>query len=370
MSGPRPVLLLAHSLDLGGTERQMTEVAKGLDRQRFEPHIATFHPQGIRADELRAHGVPVLHLPVTSFVSGSALQGGLALIRYIRQHRIRLVHSFDVPLNIFAVPFARLAHDPVVLSSQRAHRSLTPGIYTRLLRITDQMVDGIVVNCEHMREHLMNDERVPSSLIHLCYNGIDLAVFHRERKPALPPEHTVVIGVVCALRPEKGLTNLLEAFARLHRNHANARLLIVGSGPMLSELEALAEALNVRAWCRFEPKTADVAPWMRAMDIFVLPSLSEALSNSLMEAMACGCCCVASRVGGNPELLGNDESRGLLFAKGDSADLAKALERLIGGAAARAHFSQAGHRFIHESFSQSRSVKRMEKIYEEFLDAN
>ncbi len=370
MTSPRPVLLLAHSLDLGGTERQMTEVAKGLDRKRFEPHVAAFHPEGIRADELRAQNVPVLHLPVTSFASASALRGGLALIRYIRRHRIRLVHSFDVPLNIFAGPFARLAHSPVVLSSQRAHRNLTPGMYTRLLRVTDQMVDGIVVNCEHMRAHLIDDERVPPSLIHLCYNGIDLAVFHPERAPALPHEDTVVIGVVCALRPEKGLADLIEAFARVHRNHANTRLLIVGSGPMLGELDALAESLGVRAWCRFEPKTADVAPWMRSMDIFVLPSLSEALSNSLMEAMACGCCCVASRVGGNPELLGDDEARGLLFERGNSAALAEALERLVNNAAARECFGAAGRKFIHEGFSQKQSVEHMEKIYEEYLDSN
>ncbi len=348
----------------------MTEVARGLDRQLFEPHVATFHPHGIRADELRADGVPVLHLPVTSFASASALQGGLALIRYIRRHRIRLVHSFDVPLNIFAVPFVKLAHGPVVLSSQRAHRNLTPGIYTRLLRFTDLMVDGIVVNCEHMREHLMNDERVPDSMIHLCYNGIDLSVFHRERMPALPANGTVVIGVVCALRPEKGLANLIEAFATVHGSHANTRLLIVGSGPMLSELEALAEGLRVREWCRFEPKTADVAPWMRAMDIFVLPSLSEALSNSLMESMACGCSCVASRIGGNPELLGSGQERGLLFARGNSEELAGALNRLVGDAGARERFALAGHNFIHEGFSQARSVRRMEKIYEEFLDSN
>jgi len=368
MKEPQAVLLLTHSLDLGGTERQMTEIAKGLDRQEFSPHVATFHPSGIRADELRAQGVPVLHLPVTSFASFSALQGGFQLIRYIRQHRIQLVHSFDVPMNIFAVPFARLAHGPVVLSSQRAHRNLTPGAYTQLLRITDQMVDGIVVNCLHMRDHLTVEERVPSSLVYLCYNGIDLQVFNRGRMPAISRTAAVVIGVVCALRPEKGLMTLIEAFAKLARTHLNVQLLIVGSGPMLEPLERQADALGVRGSCNFQPGTADVAPWMRAIDIFVLPSLSEALSNSLMEALACGCCCVASNVGGNPELLGKDESRGLLFEKGDSAALARALELLVQDPAKRSSLADAGSRFIHDGFGKMQSVQRMSEIYRLFLN--
>lgn len=362
--------MLSHSLDLGGSERQMTEVAKGLDRQLFAPHVATFHPNGSRADELRAAGVPILHLAVTSFASPSALIGGFELIRYIRRHRIKLVHSFDVPLNLFAVPFARLSHGPIVLSSQRAHRNLTPGIYTKLLRVMDQMVDGIVVNCVYMRDHLIQEEHVSPDLIRLCYNGIDLTTFHPQREQATLPEPVpkdgLVLGVVCALRPEKGLRTLVDGFAKAHVSHPNARLLIVGSGPMLPELESQAEQLGIRRSCMFVPKTADVAPWLRAMDIFVLPSLSEALSNSLMEAMACGCCCVASRVGGNPELMGEDE-RGQLFPKEDSKALGSLLERLLKDRGLRLQFANAGYRFIQDGFSQPQSVKRMGDIYSEFL---
>ena len=362
MSTPAGVLLLAHRLDLGGSERQMTEVAKSLDRDRFSPHVGCFHPGGIRGEELRAAEVSILHLPVTSFASFSAIRGGFSLISYIRRHNIRLVHSFDVPLNIFGVPFARLAHQPVVLSSQRAHRNLTPGMYTRLLRLTDQMVDGIVVNCRHMRDHLIADEHVSPELIHLCYNGIDLSVFHREGRAAAG----MTIGVVCALRPEKGLLTLIRGFATVHGKCPQATLSIVGSGPMLPQLEAEAEALGIRESCMFVPKTSEVADWMRRIDIFVLPSLSEALSNSLMEAMACGCCCVASSVGGNPELIGND-SRGLLFPKEDSAALSAALDRLLQNENLRNNLAEAGSSFIRGEFGQARSVQCMEAIYKSFL---
>ena len=370
MSAPVPILLLTHRLDLGGSERQMTEVAKAISRERFEPHVACFHNGGIRGEELREAGVPILTLPVTSFASPSALRGGIQMIRYIRRHGIRIVHSFDVPLNIFSVPFAKLASGPAVLSSQRAHRHLTPGLYTRLLRITDQMVDGIVVNCLHMRDHLIEDERVPADLIHLCYNGMDLLQLSPEGpKAVLPnpaPDEGMVIGVVCALRPEKGLLTLIQAVSLLHELPVPVKLVIVGDGPMLPELVDRATKLGILPLCNFVPKTRDVALWLRAIDIFVLPSLSEAFSNSLMEAMACGCCCVASQVGGNPELIAPGE-RGMLFPKEDAAALAKALRQLITDPAKRRRMADAGREFIENGFGLARSVRRMEEIYTTFL---
>src|SRR5579862_3228561 len=102
-----PVLLLARELDLGGSERQMTEIAKTLDRSRFSPHVGCFRPHGIRAAELAARGVPIVPFAVDSFASLPALSAAWQLGSYIRRHRIRLVHTFDYPLTLFAVPVAR-----------------------------------------------------------------------------------------------------------------------------------------------------------------------------------------------------------------------------------------------------------------------
>ena len=127
-----PVLLLARELDLGGSERQMTEIAKTLDRSRFTPHVGCFRPQGIRNAELAAAGVPIVHFPVDSFASPGRFRKPGSSRSYIRRHGIRLVHSFDYPLTLFAVPVARWATRAVVVSSQRSHRSLIPRKYRRL----------------------------------------------------------------------------------------------------------------------------------------------------------------------------------------------------------------------------------------------
>jgi glycosyltransferase involved in cell wall biosynthesis len=112
-----------------------------------------------------------------------------------------------------------------------------------------------------------------------------------------------------------------------------------------------------------------VAPWYRNIDIFVLPSLSEALSNSLMEAMACGCAVVASNVGGNPELV-TDRQTGLLFPSRDAAALADGLRLLIGNERLRSTLAGAAACSIAERFSLAASARRMEQIYLNLLERN
>src|SRR5215471_9110337 len=111
-----PVLLLARELDLGGSERQMAEIAKTLDRNRFEVHVGCFRKRGLRATELETAGIPIVHIAVNSFASPRAAAGAWNLARYIRTHRIRLVHTFDYPMTAFAVPVARFLTSATVLS--------------------------------------------------------------------------------------------------------------------------------------------------------------------------------------------------------------------------------------------------------------
>jgi glycosyltransferase involved in cell wall biosynthesis len=357
---------MVRELNLGGSERQMAEIAKALDRSRFDPRAGCFRPaEGLRADDLRAAGVPMVHFPVPSMLS---FKGALHIAAYIRRHHIRLVHTFDTPANLYGVPAARLAGSAAVLSSQRADRSLWPGVRRHGLRITDRLVDGIVVNCEFLRRHLREEEKVPAGLIHLCYNGIDTDLFQPVRgpRPDALRNAALVIGIVCALRPEKGLTTLLDAFAAVRALAPGMKLAIVGSGPCLVELRERARALGILEDCVFQPATQQVADWLRAIDIFVLPSLSEALSNSLMEAMASGCCVVASSVGGNPELVSHGET-GMLFAPRDAVGLAGVLRVLVRDPVLRGALGCNAARLIHSRFSLAAAARRMGDIYAEIL---
>jgi glycosyltransferase involved in cell wall biosynthesis len=368
---PRNVMLMTRTLGHGGTERQLTEIALSLDRSVFRPHVCCASGEGFRADELRRNGVPILELPVPSLFSPECLKAAIRLRRYLRLHRIELVHTFDTSMNVFGAPVARLFGGPVVLSSQRCFENVIWPRHRWLTRVAHRMADGVVVNCGALEEHLVRDYSIPRSKIHVCPNGLDTSVFrppeNGRTRPSALRDASLVIGVVCVLRPEKDLSTLLEAFARVRDVRPGLKLAIVGSGPVRESLEARAGELGITEDCIFAPATEDVVTWLHAIDIFVLPSLSEAFSNSLMEAMACGCCAVASNVGGNPELVRSGET-GLLFEPGNAADLAVQLRTLIQEDASRARLAAAGAAWVAANLSRETSARRMGEIYRAALD--
>lgn len=370
MAEPTPVLLMVSQLTtLGGSERQAFEIAKTLDRRRFQVFVGTTKADNPRKAELEAAGIPVFHFPVTSLMNATAISAASKLRKFVRERGIKLVHSFDLPSNIFAAPAARWAEVPVVLTSQRGSRLLFSGLQRRLLQITDPMAHGIIANCEAMRKHLVEDEGVDPAKIEICYNGIDIGVFAPadEPHPEQLKDARFVVGTVCALRAEKGLDTLVDAFSRATLP-AGSKLLIVGSGVLEQSLREQVARLNLQESTVFLPAQQNVRQWYRAIDIFVLPSISEALSNSIMEAMACRSCVVASNVGGNPELI-THEKTGLLFESRNSQDLAGKITRLAQDDRYRQALAEAGCKRMRDEFSIEASAKRMGEIYSKALNA-
>jgi glycosyltransferase involved in cell wall biosynthesis len=364
---PIPILLTVRELHHGGIEHDVTKIAIHLDRSRFEPHVASYHAEGMRFEELTRAGVPILHLPISSLKSPTALSAAMRMRRYIREHKIRLVHAYD-PSAVFTVPIARALRVPVVLSSMLGSRDLLDVRTRRQTRWTDKIVDTIVVNCETMRRHMIDDEHVSAERIELCYNGVDAEQFFPAPapKPAPVADASFLIGSVCVLRPEKALHLLQEAFARIRHLKPGIKLLLVGSGPELARLQLNCLHLGIQDDCVILPSTSQVPQFLRALDIFVLCSRSEAFSNTLLEAMSCGCCAVGSRVGGTPELIGNDE-RGLLFRSGDAGDLAEKLATLIGNEQLRRGFGTRAAEFARTKLSIEIAAQRMAEIYEMML---
>jgi len=274
------------------------------------------------------------------------------------------VHTWDYPLNVYAIPITRLFTNAIAVSSQRSHRELIPRGYRVLTRFADRQMHAMVVNCDFLRRHLIEDEHVSEAKIHVCYNGIDLDRFRR----LTAPPHPLTIGCVCALRPEKDLKTLIGAFTRVRKTTPELKLVIIGSGAELAILQQYAREAAIADAVHFEPTTRRVAEWLSTIDIFVLPSRSEALSNSLMEAMACGCCPVASNVGGNPELVRPGQT-GLLFRAGDPEDLASSLHTLIGQPDLRRDLATRAESLIRGNFSTAAAARRMAEIYRSILPA-
>lgn len=364
---PVPILLTVRELDCGGIERDVTKIALQLDKSRFQTHVASYRVEGMRFEELKDAGVPFLHLPVSSLKSPSALVAAMRFRSYVREHKMGLVHSWD-PSAVFAVPLARALGVPVVLSSTLGSRDLLDRRTRRQLRWTDRVVDTVVVNCEAMRREMIENEGVSGDRVEICYNGVDTTQFYPG--PATKVDSiasaSFLIGTVGVLRPEKALHLLQEAFERVRHLKPGMKLAIVGSGPELPKLKENSQTLGLQDDCVFVPATPSVPQYLRAFDIFVSCSSSEAFSNAILEAMACGVCTVGSNVGGTPELIGNNE-RGLLFGPNDAGDLATKLIMLIENESLRRALGARAAEFARNSLSIEIAAQRMAAIYESLL---
>jgi glycosyltransferase involved in cell wall biosynthesis len=210
----------------------------------------------------------------------------------------------------------------------------------------------------------MLEEGMPDDRLYVVRNGIDTShfrphdrSFHRDR---------CTIGSVSVLRPEKGLPTLIQGFHLAQAKFPGMRLVIVGAGPERESLERQVIAAGLSDRVEFAGAAADVLPWLHQIDVFVLPSFSEALSNSLMEAMACSCCCVASDVGGNPELIA-DGVTGRLFRAGDVEQLGELLVSLASDVSTRRALARGAADRISGEFNAQRGAEALAHCYESAL---
>ncbi|MBV8552213.1 MAG: glycosyltransferase [Acidobacteriaceae bacterium] len=360
---------MVRSLGHGGCERDASKIAIGLDRSRFEPHVAVFEADGFRTPEVEAAGVPIVTLPVRSFLNSTGWCGARQLGAYIRRHGIQLVHSLDVPLNIFGAPVARFYRVPAVITSQLSYRDMYPRPYRAALRVTDRLSDRVVVNSRAVGESLKRQPGFPAHKLVLCYNGVNPAEFFPGpgiRPPALQ-DASLVVGSVCVLRPEKRLDWVLQAFARIYPLHPGLRLLLAGSGPEAANLMTLRDRLGLQSVCHFEPSQANVADWMRGIDIYINSSFSESFPNGLLEAMACGSCVIGSDVGGIPELITHGKD-GLVFDASNCDHLAEMLLLAATDSELRTRLRREATLTAHRQFSMENTLQRTECLYQGLLE--
>jgi glycosyltransferase involved in cell wall biosynthesis len=229
------------------------------------------------------------------------------------------------------------------------------------------------VNCKAVRDDLEHYWNVPRTKIHICYNGLRPERFHsidRRRPPAVAGA-SVVIGTATVLRPEKDLGCLMQAFARLLKSQPDARLVVVGDGPMRQPLEEQSRSLGVASDVIFTGAQPDPFTWMAAMDIYVNCSTSESSSNSLLEAMACGCLPVASDVGGAREMLTDNTGFicGALFKPGCPRMLANILQQYSSDTVNRLNLARAARLRALADFTIEDSAELLVRLYRTLLES-
>ena len=355
-----PVAFLMSSFDPGGTERQMIELLRRLDRRRWTPHLACFRPTGAWFDRAADCAASVETFPITSFRRPNTARQLGRFARWCRDREIAVVHTGQLYSNIFGLPGAAMAGVPVRIGNRRNINPDKKTLHLGLQRVAYSFAHKIVANSKAAAARLLR-EGVPAHKIAIIPNGIDLARFSPATRRT--PRRVVVVA---NLRPEKGHDVLIDAAADVLRRFPDATFDIVGGGPLLDATRERAWRRGVGVAFRFFGHQDDVAARLAEADIFVLPSRSEAMPNALIEAMATGLPVVASSVGGIGEVVA-DGRTGLLVPAGDCAALAERIGRLMDSPTLAATLGDAARLEIQSRYSFTRMVNAFESIYENEL---
>ena len=353
------VFLMTNTLETGGSERQFVTMAHALDRNRFAVSLGCLKPVGPFLSEVEG---------IRRFAAGGSLFGlqsmrsRLALSRFLRGQNIAVTQSFDFYSNLMLIPAARLAGVPVVLGSQRQLGDLlTPGQF-RAQKVMFRLCDRVVCNSRAAALGL-REAGIPSHKLAVIPNGLPDELF-AAASPALLREPNVVrIGMISRMNhPVKQHDLFLRVASRLAPRIPQAQFVLVGDGPLRTALEALVGELGLRDRVVFMGDRRDIPAVLAALDITVLPSASESLSNVIMESMAAGIPVVASNVGGNPELVEHGNT-GFLFAPADEGKFAAALETLLAQPELRKQFGAAARERALAEYTIPRVRDRYQNLY-------
>ncbi|HXE81184.1 MAG TPA: glycosyltransferase family 4 protein [Vicinamibacterales bacterium] len=361
MSRPVPIAIFLSTFQPGGTERQTIELIRRLNRDRFEVHAVCFEASGAWLPRAQECAASIEAFPIHGFRRPATFAQARAFARWCRARDIKIVYTADFYTNVFALPAAAAAGVPVRLGSRREINAGKRPAQLALQRAAYACAHAVVANCA-AAAHRLAAERVPSSRVIVIPNGVDVAQY----VPRTEPRPIRRIAMVANLRPEKAHEVLFAAMQMVLRRVPDAELIVAGDGPRRAELEGMAAAMEIAARVRFLGHCEDVPALLAACDAFVLPSVSEAFPNSVLEAMASGLPIVASRIGGIVELIEHQRT-GVLVPPGDARALAYALLDLIQWRTHAHGLGLAARRTVEARCSFDRMVAAFERLYLEQL---
>jgi glycosyltransferase involved in cell wall biosynthesis len=357
LSAQTPVAVFLTAFEPGGTERQMSELVRRLDPNRFKVHVACLHKRGAWLPRVAERAASVVEFPIQGFARAATVAQMVTFARWCRRERIAVVQTCDLYANIFGLPGAALARVPVRIGSRRElNPDKSPG-QIRLQRLAYRSATKVVANSQAAR-HILEAEGLEPRSIAVVPNGVDLgSVVRRRHRGGV---RTIV--TVANLRPEKSHETLLAAAATLVEAHSELRFRIVGDGPRRAELEQLAATLGLTRHVEFLGHREDVPSLLADADLFVLPSRSEAFPNGAIEAMAAGLPVIACATGGLLDLIEHDRT-GILVPSGDVHALSGALRSLIEAPARADAIGDAAREFVHQRYAFERMVSSFEDLY-------
>ncbi|RJS94723.1 glycosyltransferase [Salinisphaera sp. Q1T1-3] len=373
MSHRRPrIVHVIDRLALGGMESVALTLIERT-AEVYDHHIVCLRDAGPQAERAEAAGVSVTALDKQP---GKDPRAYLRLRSMLRSLAPAVVHTYNIGTLDVAI-WARSAGVRRIVHAEHGRDAADPDgrnrKYRWLRRLMAPFISAFVPVSGDLAQWMRADLGLPADKIHLIRNGIDTTRFKagpalRESGSFAPwPAEARVIGTIGRLDPVKGFDTLISAFAQLHaRSAVPLRLVIIGDGPERDALAAQVRSLGLEEAVWLAGARDDTPTLLNGMAVYVCASIAEGIALTMLEAMACERPIVATRVGGNPELV-DDGTHGLLVPSGAPAAMAEAIETLLAEPDRAAALGAAARTRIVADFSVAAMVAGYRRLYDDLL---
>jgi glycosyltransferase involved in cell wall biosynthesis len=360
-----PSLTVVHvvaSLNVGGLERVVFDLVTHADRTRFTPRVVCLEEAGVWGTRFVDLGVPV---DCVAAARGGPSGRILRLAQHLRETGADIVHTHNVKAHLHGALAAGLARVPVVLSTKHGRNFPTRPLGRLANRLACHLCTNLVGVSADCAAIWHDVERAAPGKISVIPNGVDLTAFPVFPRVGKGPVRAVSVARLAAV---KDPVTLLQAARRVLDREPDFRLDLVGDGPLRSEVEQTIVKLRLGDRVYLHGHVDDVRGVLNEASFFVLASTSEGVSLTLLEAMAAGLPVVATRVGGNPEVVGHGET-GVLVPPGAPDALADAMLWMFRQPRARERMGLLARRRIEDRFQVRRTVEAYEHMYLRAFDA-
>lgn len=356
------ILYLIDRMAIGGTEGQLRALLSGLDSKKFQPHLCTLGPSDPGA---LFPDIPSLLLPYKSFYHASILSCIYQLSGYVRRHGISIVQAFFQDPTVLAA-LSRPFHSAVLVGSFRDLGFWRTSKEALKMRMAYPAFDGFIANSNAVKEHFVKTDNIPSYKIEVIHNGIVVSpqtdsIYCNNSKNCL------IVGIVSNLnRHVKRVDDFIRAAAIVKDRIPNVRFVIVGDGELRKDLEHLSGVIGLSDRLKFVGKINSPIELIRTLTVGVNSSLTEGFSNAVLEYMSCGIPVVATKNGGNLEMI-QEGVNGFLVPVGDVHLMAERITTLLQEEALRQKMCLANIDLVRSCFSMNQMIQRHECFYDNLL---
>ncbi len=358
------VLHLCESSETGGAESVLISIVERLDKSRYRSTVCLLS-EGWLKDQLVARGVETFVIPQPrSFDFGWLLRAH----RLLRERSIDVMHSHEFATNFYSSVLSAITGIPVIATSH-GKNYYSDNLRRRLAYRFVARHAQLVAVSHDLKRFMSERVGIPPEQIRVVHNGIDLKRYSIESAPGAVrhelgiDDAQYVLGTVGNLFAVKGQVYLLRAFKQVLDRAPASVLLIAGDGDQRMPLQQECERLGISGRVHFLGFRGDVPRLLQAFDVFVLPSLSEGLPLSILEALSLERPVVATAVGGNGEIIESDVS-GFLVPPADSESLANAILKVLGDTAVSTRLGKAGRNRVEKAFSLDGMITEYQSLYE------